>query len=285
MKPIIMTITDGIFFRQGLLLLQTWAKAASELHVFGYDLNHMQIRIVKDHGAIFHEIKFEDYRERMMFYKIVLIRDMLRQMKKGWLTYIDFDTMVSKPWNQACFTHDYDIGITIRPQNKRSPNLHVNAGVMFLRASKKSKAFFTWYTNVMEAYARGETPSPDFPLYKELCTTERTSTSNLGWWCDQTFLSAIVEEYYRRDGMFEFGDIPRIFEFAGYKIALFPCPQFNDTSEFTLEDLKSRDYRRTRHIIHFKGKRKKVYAEALPLFLRDTQLYKLAYRRGKRKNK
>lgn len=264
-KHTIITFATGDFYDSGLYLLKTWKKAADKLVVFAYEYRKKQGTRTRKHGAEIINVTAPDFREKIMLYKFVLIRNYLKsRLENGgageYISYLDYDTMVSKSWAHI-YKSAFDVGFTVRP-NARSRILNTNGGVIFIHCNKKSLEFFEWAVNFIEKSATG-IRQPGLDQYYDIASLCKVDITKVRWWCDQLFTSAVCQHIYGTHGKDPLEDY-KIFPFNQYSVGLFNCPIYNDTSEFTLENIKDPKYMDTRYIIHFKGRRKnRVYKPLL----------------------
>lgn len=270
---------------------------ADKLYVYGLGFTTEQIEKFKRFGAIYVNVtdvyKYFNFEEAIMYYKMAMIRNHLKQFK-AITSYIDYDTMISQSWNHI-YEEDFDVGLTVR-ENPRAKNtlqsaiLDTNGGVIFSKPSDNGIRFFNWSIETILHHAqmiirrRGHKaegltkiafteirengllsknrviPIVSGPLLDNYSTIGKANKVNLAkirWWCDQLFCSCVInkiyEKYKERIPVLDH----RIEKIFNFKIGMFNCPIYNDTSEFSLENINDSEYMKTRYIIHFKGSRKK----------------------------
>ncbi len=135
--------TDNVFYR-GLVLLNTWKNSKADgFFIYDFNCSEEKKKLMALWGAQSKPIPYDDFAEKSMFYKMVLIRDFLKETTCDYVTYLDFDTQVIKDWNHL-WKKDCDFYMTIRPK-ARSAILNVNAGVIYLRNCEKTIQFFDWF--------------------------------------------------------------------------------------------------------------------------------------------
>lgn len=264
----IITFTTSDFCDAGLALLKTWRLAADQLIVYGLGFLRKQIKEFTRQGVVFRKIYLPDFKDNIMYYKFVIIRDYLLEQENNhdFTTYLDYDTMVSRDWRHI-FNDKFDVGVTVRP-NARSKILNTNGGVIFIQNGVKALQFFSWATQFIYDSANSrkltlisgedinEHILSDLDEYYEIAEQCKVNICQLRWWCDQLFTSALCEKIYKKHGKDALVDY-KIYKMLDYAIGLFNCPIYNDTSEFTLEDIHDPEYLSARYVIHFKGRRKK----------------------------
>lgn len=262
----LITLSTGNFFESGLALLKTWRRSgADRLVVYGYHFdNKLKGHIRRQYKAKFTRLSISDFVSKIMFYKFVIIRDHLVKNLgiDRYVTYVDFDTMIVQSLKSIYKKCGFDVGFTVRP-NARSPVLNTNGGVMFIKCNQKSIDFFNWAIEFITKSSEGEILE-GLPEYYSIAERCHVNIRNLRWWCDQLFTSAVCENIYKNQGKPTLED-RAIYSFGQYKIGMFNCPIYNDTGEFTLENIHDPEYLKNRYVIHFKGRRKKrVYVFFLP---------------------
>lgn len=271
-KHLILTMATPNCYYDGWMLLNTWTRAASAMVLMGRGFNSKLRRSVEKFGVSYHEVSYQDFENRIMLYKLYLIRDMidecLRTGKYDYISYLDYDTMVVQPWSQI-YNLGFDLGITVRPM-PREKIFNSNGGVIFVKVSEKMLRLFQYSIELIEIVARAKKSMHgikglycslvrQLPQYRTVAKLSHVDLTNMRWWLDQLFLSAVCELFYEIHGDEIVSDY-RIGDALGCSIGLFNCPKYNDTSEFTLENIKDKAYLRERYIIHFKGKRRtRVY--------------------------
>ena len=264
MHSVITIATDNVLY-EGIALLNSWTKSsANELCIYDFNCSQDKKEYIISFSTKSINITYADFMQKMMFYKMVLIRDFLVNNKHiDRITYLDLDTMVVKNWDHI-WEMDFDFAMTIRPGIR--PCLNANAGVLFFKNNTNSINFLNWCINCMQS-AASYNHNKDGRIRKVFVSDtlfdfyigcmQRNGIKclrSLFWWCDQTFLSAICEECYKTMHKRIYETTAKVF---GYKVGLLPCPIYNDTSAFTFSNLNDEDYLKNRFIIHFKGKRKK----------------------------
>lgn len=259
----IITLATGDFFESGLALLSSWKSAADRLIVYGHEFGKKHKSYVRQCGASFKNISNPDFRGKIMFYKFITMSAHIKRFMNvdDYVSYLDFDTMVVKNWNHV-YQQDFDIGFTVRPF-ARSPVLNTNGGVIFCKCNQKCLDFLYWATDFIQQSATGRI-MPNLDPYYTIADRSRIDLSKLRWWVDQLLTSSVVQCIYNTHGKPTVDNFD-IRDYLGYKIGMFNCPIYNDTSEFTIENIHDPEYLKNRYIIHFKGRRKnRVYKFLLP---------------------
>lgn len=275
-KHAIVTIITGNIYPQGYAFFNSFDKVDADVYVYQTGCTPEMIGQMKAAGARVIDIPYEDWAWKMMFYKIALIKLFMETYRQyRYVTYMDIDTMVVRDWTNV-YKHDFDIGMTART-NARSMNLAINAGVLFFKKSKATLEFLDWALSAIQAYSTSEVDEyiPEFrheSLYNNYRKIgEKQNLKKLVWWVDQVFLACVAEELMKNKGR-EF--VKHLIGPAyGYKIGLFNCPRYNDTTAFTIGDLHDKKYMKDRFIIHFKGKRKnRVYPDVVRELMQNGKL-------------
>ena len=268
--------TDNVFYR-GIVLLNSWKNSkADDFFIYDLDCSEEKKVLMKKWGAQSKPIPYNDFSEKAMFYKMVLIRDLLKETKCDYVTYVDLDTQIIKNWDHL-WKKDFNLYMTIRPK-ARSAILNVNAGVMYLKNCEKTIQFFDWCIEIMTKLSELKSEESEDDIMQFCLIEARNNKINphkLSWWCDQLFLSAICDNIRKNSNP---DNSEGIFDAYGYQVGLLHCPMYNDVSEFTPDQVVDKKYLKDKYVLHYKGKRKKRVYPFIADMLRnkmDTETQKV----------
>jgi hypothetical protein len=200
----VITMSDGKYFTFGQRFIETRSLVNADFYLFGTELTGDQINTLEINGIHYKEVPADIFYKEMQFNKFRYISNSINNDNplEG-VTFADFDTYFCKDWSHI-FSRQFDLGITVRNHSVRSNDKKclANGGVIFVKNTIKSKTLCNYAMNIM----RTGYGSMYLPEYDEIWQSledpkrpehKRKSRTNLQWWVDQVFLSAIVLKYLK----------------------------------------------------------------------------------------
>lgn len=228
MFRVVVTMSDRDYFGCGELFLQTRHKVDADFVLYGPNLTAEQIKILEDNNVIYNKLDPSLWETQMQFLKFdLLLREINRYsdryVQPNGVTLVDFDTFFINDWGHV-FDYDFDFAVTVREGMKNMSRAFANGGVVFVKPS--GKGLLEYAQKLILAGNDDDLPEYD-AIWKTLeqgrASHKTHYRTQLRWWVDQVFFSALVKRY----GYKKIGKEPDIFKFLDYNIGLFSCNHYN----------------------------------------------------------
>jgi hypothetical protein len=238
----VITMCDSNYFQYGAKLLETRHIVDAEFICYMPDATEEQIVILTKHGIQHRHIDPIRFKTEMQLMKFELMVENLNKHDNSLITFVDFDTYFMKDWGTRLSVRDFDVGITVRCEfidAEKYMWAYANGGVIFAKNSSRSKAVFTDAIYFIRTPEKAMMVLPEYDeIWKQLESESRPAhkrhfRTDLRWWVDQVYLSAIVKSWLNYHSIFR----------EVYKVKLFDCQLFNN--------LYGTDYKQS-YIIHQK---------------------------------
>lgn len=243
----VITLCNRKYFRFGEFFLKTRKNVKADFVMYGSNLTADQKAKLKDNSIAFENVPTKDFEEKMQFLKFKILKEHAGENR----TLVDFDTLFLNDWSEVFKTH-FDLGITVRNNFIKKgtiPRAYANGGVIFCGKERTADDLCGFALDVMASGKDKRLPEYDsiFRTLEENRPKHKTwKRDNLRWWCDQVFLSALVQRYFKIDGRKTVKD-KVFYNFSSYKIGLFSCSRYNLLDPKPGHIIKSRAY-----ILHLK---------------------------------
>lgn len=228
----VITMSDSNYFDAGQLFLKTRNRIDADFILYGPDLTKQQINLLTKHNIEYKKVDKKLFNETMQYMKFELVEEQInidKEKKYLGFTLVDFDTFFINDWKRI-FGYDFDIGITVRPDQikKKCLRAYANGGVVFYKPSSLN---IIDYAKIV--IKKGKDDS--LIEYDEIWNTlekgrpkEKTHyRTNLRWWSDQVFLSSLLLTYFKRVGYHKIGIEPIFFDVWGMRVGMFNCNNYN----------------------------------------------------------
>jgi hypothetical protein len=221
-------MADSNYFACGELFLQTRHKVNADFVFYGPDLTSEQIHILRHHDIVYNKVNPRIWETQMQFLKFDLfLREMNlsfdRLVKYDGFTLVDFDTFFINDWSHV-FNYDFDFAVTVREGMKKCYRAYANGGVTFAKLS--GKGLLEYAQRLILKGVDDALPEYD-TIWKTLengrATHKTHYRTELRWWVDQVFFSALILKH----GYVPVGIEPLIFKFNEYNIGMFSCNHYN----------------------------------------------------------
>ncbi len=252
----VISLCDSKYFGFGKLFIATRHKVKADFVVYGPDLTAKQIKTLSNHGISYKQIPEETFQTKMQYLKFELLSNTLNESGRGGATFVDFDTMFLRDWG-AVFKSKFDLGVTANNaqlKKKKVLRAYANGGVIFASNSPSAIKLCKYALSVMTKGQDELLPEYDrifLTLELNRPVNKTWKRTNLRWWVDQVFLSALIV----RQGGKPIKD-KRFFEFNGFTIGMFNCDKYN-VLEPTPKSYK-RLVAKGCHILHLKNNSRKI---------------------------
>lgn len=223
----VITLCNRSYFSFGELFLETRKNVNADFVLYGSDLTKEQRSILRDHSISFESVPSDEFETKMQFLKFRILKEHPGEDR----TLVDFDTLFLKDWGEV-FNTPFDLGVTVRNdfiKKGTTPRAYANGGVIFCGKSSEADNLCQLALEIMESGKDARLPEYDqiFRTLEENRPAHKTwKRENLRWWCDQVFLSALVQRYFKINGRKPVKD-KVFYEFEPYKVGLFSCSRYN----------------------------------------------------------
>jgi len=255
----IITISDSSYFKYGSPLLMTKKLVNGEYIIYTSGLNRKQEKILNKNNFTIKYVNKEDFDNKMQFLKFDFIKNNIDNNKecKG-VTLVDFDTFFVKDWSSV-YNDDFDIGLTVRNGRIKRKTLRAinNGGVIFTKNTDGGRSICEFALETMKAGGHKLLPEYDevfktFEPGSGYPEDRAWSRTNLRWWVDQVFMSALACHHLKKTKFKTIKD-KEFFDFHGYKIGLFNCDIYNrlDPNPRDIPDIYNK---KEAYIMHMKSK-------------------------------
>ncbi len=227
----VITLCNAEYFQYGKRFLDTRDRIDANFVCYSPDLTIPQIEELKRHNIKHKIINRRDFDTKMQFLKFKLIKNEISFAHNGYgVTFCDFDTYFEKDWGDI-FRDSFALGVTFRKEFIKKGYLRAfaNGGVIFAKNSIDS---FQMCVEALGVMQNGE--SVFLPEYDEIWKTLEEGRpahkthyrTNLRWWVDQVFLSALVLKGIR-DRQIE--DLKNTtYSYNTLKVKFFDCEMYNN---------------------------------------------------------
>ncbi len=234
----IVTLCDKRYFEYGTMFLNTRERIKADVVCYSPDMNDKQIDILNSYDIEHKHIDKDIFEQRMQFSKFWCVERETVNNDNSLITFCDWDTFFIQDWSHE-IDFNIGLGVTYRENFIKKGYLRAfaNGGVIFFRDNESSKEICRIAKKTML-----DGDNLDLPEYDEIWKTleskdrpahKRHKRTNLRWWVDQVFLSAMVLRCRR-------GLVPNEImgdcctklsnaqlTFGGCDIRFYDCKQFN----------------------------------------------------------
>lgn len=223
----VITLCNRKYFPFGEFFLKTRKNVNADFVLYGSELTKDQKSILRDHSIDFVNVPSEEFETKMQFLKFKILMEHPGESR----SLVDFDTLFLKDWS-VVFDTPFDLGVTVRNnfiKKGTTPRAYANGGVIFCGKEQTADNLCQLALDVMAAGKHDSLPEYDeiFRTLEENRPKHKTwKRENLRWWCDQVFLSSLVQRYFNMTGRKPVKD-KVFYEFSPYKIGLFSCLRYN----------------------------------------------------------
>lgn len=226
-------MTDSKYFMAGELFLKTRNKINSDAVIYSPDLTKNQIKLLKNNNIDYIKIDGNLFNHKMQSLKFDFIIEQIKldtNNKYKGFSFVDFDTFFINDWERIFDNYEFDFGITIRNPmvSKKVLRAFTNGGVMF---AKHSSLGLLEFARKIIIHGRSSDLEEYDIIWKTLENGRPKHRTHLRsvhrWWTDQVFLSSLAMRFFNTNGYQKIGIEPKIFQFNGFKIALFSCDNYN----------------------------------------------------------
>jgi len=226
----VITMCNKAYFQYGTAFLQTRNMINAQFVCYGPDLTDDQIKILYDHNIGYKKVEQELFDEKMQALKFVfLASEMDNSYDNDLIAFCDFDTFFVSNFTQLANEYDFDFGVTFRSDmiDRNCLRAFANGGVIFARKNRIAANLTGHaYQLMRDGYYK------ELPEYDEIWHTlehgrkpEKTHLrTNMRWWVDQVFLSALAYKYYKTVGK---GIYSGYLKYNAAKIKFFNCNRYN----------------------------------------------------------
>lgn len=218
MKNLVITMCDENYFENGKYFLKTRERVNADFILYTPSetgLSYYNRTKCLDYRIKIDLISQKAWDSSNQLNKLCLLDTSMARKYTG-VTFCDFDTVFIADWNDEVFKHDFNIGITTTNGFPQWSYLRskVNGGVIFAKPTKATEEIIGLAFKCIRDGVHELLPEYD-TIWKTLEDPRRGEhkrhyRTNLNWWVDQVFLSAL---YLAKD------------RFPGVKD--FPCSRFN----------------------------------------------------------
>jgi hypothetical protein len=244
----VITLCNRKYFPFGEFFLATRKNVKADFVLYGADLTTDQKAKLKDYSIAFENVPAKEFETKMQFLKFKILREHPGETR----TLVDFDTLFLKDWSEV-FNTPFDLGITIRNdfiKKGTTPRAYANGGVIFCGKESSADSLCQLALDVMASGKDKRLPEYDsiFRTLEENRPKHKTwKRDNLRWWCDQVFLSALVQRYFKTVGGRKTVKYEAFYDLPPWKVGMFSCTYYN------LLDPKPHAISRSRaYILHLK---------------------------------
>jgi len=228
----VITMCDSRYFEYGDMFLKTRKKIDAKFICYSPDLTKKQIDTLKAHDIHHKKCDRKCFDEKMQYLKFYFAEKEISCKDNSLITFCDWDTFFIKDWSdQVC--NSISLGITYRTDliQKKCYRAFSNGGVIFFRNTDQSKKICENAMLTMSNGVNSDLPEYDI-IWKTLEDTKRKASkrhfrTQLRWWVDQVFLSAMVYRLLRGIAHNETNLCDRILNYQGIKIGFYDCKKFN----------------------------------------------------------
>jgi len=218
----VITMCDSNYFQYGQKLLETRNKVKADFFCYMPDATPEQIETLREYGINHKKVNHDTFKTEMQLLKFVIVKDAMSLCGKL-ITYVDFDTYFVKDWGHIKDI-DFDIGITIRNEFIKT-NIYSwawsNGGVIFAKNNLTALNFFDDAINEIVKPGKFQEYNDIWDKLESPTRSEnkRHYRTDLRWWVDQVYLSAVV--------MNRINNPVSSFQ-KKYKIKQFDCAEYNN---------------------------------------------------------
>jgi len=222
----VITMCDSNYFQYGQKLLETRNKVKADFFCYMPDATPEQIETLREYGINHKKVNHDTFKTEMQLLKFVIVKDSMSLCGKL-ITFVDFDTFFVKDWGHIK-NIDFDIGVTCRNefiQKKTTWRAYANGGVFFAKNNENS---FNFFMDAIKIIRNSNNEYSELPEYDTIWKTledsrrptyKRHFRTDLRWWVDQVYLSAVV--------MNRINNPVSSFQ-KKYKIKQFDCAEYNN---------------------------------------------------------
>ncbi len=225
----VITLCNKDYFKFGKLFLETRKNVDADFIMYGSNLTKDQKAQLKHHSIAHVNVPASEFETKMQFLKFKMLMEHPGETR----TLVDFDTLFLKDWPEV-FETQFDLGITVRNEvikAGRQPRGYSNGGVIFCGREKSADDICAFALKVMEKGKHKLLPEYDqifkFGLEENRPKHKTWKRENLRWWCDQVFLSSLVQRYFNVRGKRKTIKGHVFYDFGSYRIGLFSCSKYN----------------------------------------------------------
>jgi len=210
----VITMTDSKYFNVGKQFIKTRKLIDADFICYSPDLTEEQFKILDDNNIQVKYVSKNVFDTRMQSLKYEFLLKETNDIAIEGLTFCDFDTYFLSEWSHI-FKDKFDIGITYRQEmiDKKCLRAMANGGVIFTQNNSGSVKLLKFALKCIENYGDGQIPEYD-NIWQTLEKGRRENKThlrtNLRWWVDQVFLSALIMNN------------------TGFNVKLFDCKQYNN---------------------------------------------------------
>jgi len=228
----VITMCDSRYFKYGTMFLKTRFNIKADFVCYGPDLTKDQQAILEYSEIEYKRIDTVCYSTKMQYLKFKFIENEITCKNNSLITFCDWDTFFVKDW-AAEICPSISMGVTYRKELilKKCYRAFSNGGVMFFRNTEQAKKMCEIALLTMSSGRNDELPEYDM-IWKTLEDSNRPEhkrhfRTNLRWWCDQVFLSALAYRCVRGSDYDTINLCNHILNYQGIKIGFYDCEKFN----------------------------------------------------------